>query len=69
MPHLQKSFLIMGKIVRIEKLFNINIHFEKLRNFHIYGFYRLLDAVTFLEATFKSRKHVVKSSFWESEVH
>ena len=46
---------------------NFNFHTEKLRNFNFYGFYRLLDAVTFLDATFKSRKNVV--FFWESEVH
>ena len=50
-------------------IFKFNIHFEKLRIFNIYGFYRLSDAVTVLDATFKSRKHVVKFSFWESEVH
>ena len=59
----------MGKNLRITKLSNFNIHFEKLRNLHIYRFDRLLDAVTFLDVTSKSRKRIIKSSFWKSKVN
>ena len=46
--HVYKNrFSQWDKIVRIKNLFNFNIHFEKLRNFYFYGFYRLFTRSPF----------------------